>query len=248
MMKRLLSFLQIILLISPLVTLTAEANERQIQCKVVGISDGDTLTCLQDRKQLKVRLQHIDAPELAQPFGNKAKQALANLVFKKQVMIKTREYDRYGRLLGVVYDNGQNINLALVQQGMAWAYRQTEPMYEQAQSQAKTARKGLWQDLNPVDPADWRKQKQVNRQSNDQASTQANSPFRLFKTEKSTQVNNRHSQTLLGNGCQKKLTCSSFSHYNDAYRYFKQCNATYMDGNGDGIPCNRLYRKMKRNQ
>lgn len=152
-------FLYIFLLLTPLV----EATERQIVCKVVGISDGDTLTCLFERKPLKVRLQYIDAPENHQPFGNRAKQALAALVFKQPVTLKISGYDKYQRLLAEVYLQDKNVNLTLVEQGMAWAYRQSLPMYEQAQQQAQKKKIGLWRDPNPINPADWRKMSSSNK-------------------------------------------------------------------------------------
>lgn len=44
--------------------------------KVVVVADGDSITVLRNRKQVKVRVADIDAPEKAQPFGNRSKQAL----------------------------------------------------------------------------------------------------------------------------------------------------------------------------
>lgn len=146
--------------------LTATAQVRQLSCKVVGISDGDTLTCLHNRKPIKVRLLYIDAPESAQPFGTRAKQTLSALAFKKQVRLESSGYDRYQRLLAVVYDEqNRNLNLQLVKQGMAWAYRQTQPIYQQAQQQAQSAKIGLWQDKLPINPADWRANR-ANKQKN----------------------------------------------------------------------------------
>lgn len=137
-----------------------QAAERELACRVVGISDGDTLTCLLDRKPLKVRLLHIDAPEKNQPFGNKAKQALSALAFKREVTLHISGYDRYQRLLAVVYnERGENLNLKLVEQGMAWAYRETQPIYQFAEQQAQQVGVGLWQDPAPINPADWRKQR-----------------------------------------------------------------------------------------
>ena len=209
--------------------------ERTIDCKVVGISDGDTLTCLKERTQIKVRLLHIDAPESSQPFGNKAKQALSNLAFKKQVTLQSTGYDKYGRVLAVVYDRNVNINLKLVEQGMAWAYRQTQPIYEQTQEQARSRRIGLWNDARPIEPTEWRKTKGIGYQrSNDSNVVQTHKP--------------EYFGVMSGVDCSQKLTCKDFRHYTEAERYFRQCNVKRLDGDGDNIPCNSLYNKMRKHQ
>ena len=78
-----------------------------ISCKVVAISDGDTLTCLTaERAQIKVRLAEIDTPEKAQPYGQKSKAALSALVFGKQVTLAAQAKDRYGRTVARVSAGG----------------------------------------------------------------------------------------------------------------------------------------------
>ena len=68
---------------------------REIQCRVVAISDGDTFTCLlQNNKQIRVRLAQVDAPEKKQPYGDRSRQLLSQLIFKKNVKITSSEYDR----------------------------------------------------------------------------------------------------------------------------------------------------------
>lgn len=144
-------------LILPLVAPLAQ----RIPCQVVAIADGDTLTCLYQKQALKVRLKHIDAPEKGQPYGQRAKQALAGLVFRKSVQLEIEGLDKYRRLLAVVFEGSRNINLLLVEQGMAWAYLHTTPLYLHAQEQERNQRLGLWQDIRPLSPSEWRAAKRA---------------------------------------------------------------------------------------
>ena len=131
-----------------------------IEGKVVKIADGDTLTLLtSSNQQVKVRLAGIDTPERKQPFGNRAKQALANLAFQKQALIEVEAKDRYGRTVGVVFVDGLNVNAELVKQGMAWVYRKytDDKRLYTLESEAKQAKRGLWLDENPIPPWEWRR-------------------------------------------------------------------------------------------
>ena len=127
----------------------------------VGVADGDTITVLDaDKVQHKIRLTGIDAPEKKQPFGNRSKQSLSDMVFNKTVTVETDKRDRYGRELGKVLAGGVDVNLEQIKAGMAWhykAYERTQPVidrqsYADAENEAKAAKRGLWVDAEPVPP------------------------------------------------------------------------------------------------
>ncbi len=137
-----------------------------IEGKVVGITDGDSLTVLDaDHIQHKVRLAGIDAPEKGQAFGQKSKEVLSSCAYGHQVHIEGKKLDRYGRLIGKVLVKGQDCNLNQVKQGMAWHFKKYESeqapddrfIYSEAEIQAKNMKIGLWIDKDPVPPWDFRK-------------------------------------------------------------------------------------------
>jgi endonuclease YncB( thermonuclease family) len=79
-----------VLLILFALVLPASAQQQTITGKVVGVTDGDTITVLDDQKrQHKIRLDGIDAPESNQDFGSRAKQSLSDLVFGKTVTVSS---------------------------------------------------------------------------------------------------------------------------------------------------------------
>jgi endonuclease YncB( thermonuclease family) len=131
--------------------------------KVIHVADGDTITILDStNQQLKIRLSGIDAPEKAQAFGQRSKEYLSSLVQGKAVSIETTKKDKYGRHVGQVLLQGQDVNLEQLRAGLAWYYRQYEreltPELRQsyAMAEANEARMGLWSDAQPVPPWQWR--------------------------------------------------------------------------------------------
>jgi hypothetical protein len=93
-----------LLLACLLLILGVHAHAESLFGRVVGVSDGDTVTVLDATKAPhKVRLAGIDAPEKGQPFGQRAKENLSRLVFGKDVRVAWHKKDRYGRLVGTVW-------------------------------------------------------------------------------------------------------------------------------------------------
>lgn len=124
-------------------------------------TDGDTLTLLKGRIQVRVRLHGIDAPETGQDFGSRAKQAASDLVFGQTVTVHPHEIDRYGRTVAdVILPNGRSLNREMVGQGMAWwyrAYAAYDAPLASLEARAKGARRGLWSQPDPVPPWAWRR-------------------------------------------------------------------------------------------
>lgn len=145
----------------------ASALADTIEGKVVGITDGDTLTVLDgEHRQHHVRLMGIDAPEKRQAFGTRSREHLAGLAFHRDVVVEFTKHDRYGRVVGKVVVSGQNIGLAQIQAGFAWHYRQyareqlpaDRAAYAEAEASARLAGRGLWADEHPQAPWEFRQQ------------------------------------------------------------------------------------------
>ena len=91
--------------------------------RVVGVTDGDSITCLNgDKQPVKVRLNAIDAPERGQPFANKSQQLLSDMIFGKAVEVEELGTDRYKRTIGLVTIGELDVNHEMVAKGMAWHY------------------------------------------------------------------------------------------------------------------------------
>jgi endonuclease YncB( thermonuclease family) len=101
----------VLLLILGVSSLTAWAD--LIEGLVVAVADGDTITLLDsNRHQHKIWLAGIDAPEKAQPFGQRSKQHLAEMAFGKEAKADCYKVDRYDRDVCNVYVNGKDVGLA----------------------------------------------------------------------------------------------------------------------------------------
>lgn len=146
--------LLVLALLCPLPAFAAE-----LAGTVVGITDGDTLRLLVDRAEIVVRLDQIDAPEKAQPFGQRSRQSLAGLCFRKEARVIEHGRDRYGRTIGTVFVNGLDVNAEQVRRGMAWVYVRyaRDPGLVAVEREAREARRGLWADPAPVPPWEWRR-------------------------------------------------------------------------------------------
>jgi micrococcal nuclease len=128
--------------------------------RVVAIADGDTITVLRDRVSVKIRLHGIDAPEMGQPFGRRAREFAGDLVAGREVEVTRVDTDRYGRMVALIEVDGRVLNHEMVRAGLAWWYRKYAPrdeLLEEFEAAARDARRGLWRDGTPIAPWEWRK-------------------------------------------------------------------------------------------
>ena len=151
------------LLLFGLWSFTASADI--LEGRVAGVADGDTITLLDgNQQQHKICLAGIDAPEKAQPYGQRSKQYLADLAFGKDAKADCFKVDRYNRDVCTVHVGGKDVGPAQLDAGLAWWFRKyahEQPPkdrvdYQAAEDTAAADRTGLWQDKNPVPPWEWR--------------------------------------------------------------------------------------------
>lgn len=133
--------------------------------RVVAIADGDTLTLLDaTNTQHKIRLAGIDSPEKNQPFGQVCKQSLSGLTYNQAAQIDWNKLDRYGRVIGKVLVNGQDVNLEQIRLGCAWHYKkyqneqspEDQVSYARAEEEARAIGVGLWREGAAIPPWEWR--------------------------------------------------------------------------------------------
>lgn len=193
--------------------------------KVVRIADGDTLTVLVDDRQHKVRLVEIDAPERGQPFGQRARQALAELTHDKTVTVRFEERDRYGRILGEVMVDGISANRTLVASGYAWAYRHylKDKEYLALEQQARVQERGLWAHSDPVPPWQWRRGMRTPSGDSKPAELRPDAAKPIE--------------------CNAIKRCAEMRSCEEALIQLQQCGAKGIDGDNDGIPCEKLCRQ-----
>ena len=145
-----------------LVTMQAAAATRYTQPGVViRVVDGDTLWVKTSTgaRPLKVRIQGIDAPEICQLGGLLARDALKLKVWGQRVTVTSGAHDQYGRTVGTVHMQGQDIGRWMAGQGQAWvySYRSKKAIYSTEFSQAQAEQRGIFSAAAIEEPRIFRK-------------------------------------------------------------------------------------------
>lgn len=130
-----------------LVFLISGCTDVRETVRVNRVIDGDTIELITGEK---VRLLGINAPEINEPFYFEAKQRLTFLVERREILLESdiEDIDSYGRLLRYVFINGQNVNVLLVSEGLAYTYIFEDLKYKEelfsAENFARQTKRGLW--------------------------------------------------------------------------------------------------------
>lgn len=192
------------------------AHGEEFMAKVIAVMDGDTVLALRGAQKIKIRLANIDAPEKGQDFGTESRQALLDMVLRKQVRVNTQAIDSYGRVVAELSVDGRSVNEEQVRRGLAWEYMHFhgDQAFSVLQKEAQAARRGLWMQPDPTPPWEWRK------------THAATKPLRPV-TEKDY-------------ACGRKQRCAQMRSCDEANFYLIRCGVKSLDRNGDGVPCASL--------
>ena len=139
--------------------------ENEFDGRVLRVVDGDTVEVMRGSSEtVSVHLAGIDAPERDQEYGQEAAAALAGMLAGRTVRVRVLAVDRYKRPIVLLSLNGADVAESLVRSGSAWVYRkylsslpeELRSRYIAAENEARTQEAGLWADLEPVPPWEWR--------------------------------------------------------------------------------------------
>lgn len=156
-----------ILLLLSMLLLSGLATATELQCKVVEINSGDTISVVNGSGPMRVRLKAIDAPEMEQPLGDVARQHLSDLVMGKTVMVRLTGLSTDREIVGVVYLNKADIGQQMIRDGVAWYDESKDSgldererqLYVASEQAARSERRGIWQTDAPTPPWEFRQAK-----------------------------------------------------------------------------------------
>ena len=215
-----------------LAALASHAAPQLLEGKVTHVTDGDSLWVAPAAPgaPVELRLEGIDAPEICQAWGPEARAALSELVLGKEVSVKTVGRDMHGRTLGTVYLDTQNINKLMVQEGHAWStrYKYDRGPYVADERMAKALSRGLNRAGGAVMPRDFR---QLNGPCHaGAAAAPAPAPVAVAPVP-----------PVLNARCDGRKRCTQMRSCEEATWFLKNCPGMEMDGDGDGVPCERQW-------
>jgi endonuclease YncB( thermonuclease family) len=210
-----------------------------IDGRVTRVTDGDSVWLTPAAgPPLEVRLLGIDAPEGCQAWGPQARRALEAAALDRQAQVKTQGLDTHGRTLGTLLVDGVNINQQLVEEGHAWSsrFKWDQGPYVKQERMAKALSRGLFAAGGGVRPRDFRRDHGPCRDGEQPAPPAAPScPATPITATPAAPAQPGPFR------CDGRTRCTQMSSCAEATFFLRNCPGTEMDGDGDGVPCERQH-------
>ncbi|MEI6547472.1 MAG: thermonuclease family protein [Burkholderiales bacterium] len=155
----------------------------------INVQDGDSFVLRDDLgNRIRVRISGIDAPEKSQPFADRSRQHLRDLMRDVRIRLEPVKVDVFGRTVARVWvlsddgKSGRDAGLAQIEAGMAWHFKryrsdqhdQDAARYAKAEREARSAELGLWRDPSPEPPWEFRTRTKRNDTGESKARSVAN--------------------------------------------------------------------------
>jgi len=162
-MKRIIAALVVAVIVA---SFSNDGNAQSLHATLVSQSSGTAFAVLDSSEKLKrVKLTGVDAPERRQRFATESRQLASQWLGTKPIDIAIDGTDKDARILGRVVTDGRDVGLVLIEAGLAWCdpaddkllSEQIRTAYRAACEQAKSQRRGVWQEANPTPPWEYRR-------------------------------------------------------------------------------------------
>jgi endonuclease YncB( thermonuclease family) len=216
----------------------APAATRLQEGAVTRVGDGDSLSFAPTgQAAFELRLRDIDAPELCQPWGEQAHQALKLLALNKAATVQTAGHDKYGRTLGVLWVEGVDVGRRMVEEGHAWSLRtrwDRGPLMKQ-ERMAKALGRGLHAQAGAVAPADFR------RVHGPCTPGEATTPAAAGTAAPGPTTQRTGAPLNATFRCDGRTQCAQMSSCEEARFFLAVCPGVKMDGNRNGVPCEKQW-------
>lgn len=224
----------------------APPKDRRIEGTVVRVIDGDSLLLRatgDDTPPLEIRLQGIDAPEGCQAGGPAAREMLAGFVLERTVTAVTRGRDHYGRALATIDVDGLNVNQRMVAEGHAWSLRSRwdRGPYVAQERLALSLRRGLHAEPGAERPADFRRRHGPCQWPARDAPIPAVAPEVGRSAQAAAPGRVAPPAAAAGFRCDGRTHCAQMRSCEEATFFLRHCPGVKMDGNRDGVPCERQW-------
>jgi endonuclease YncB( thermonuclease family) len=203
--------------------------------QVSRIVDGDTLwlKTAPDAEPAVIRIEGIDAPESCQPGGADATQALTKLVLNRNVTVRIVARDEFARIVGKVFDGTVDVGDRMVRDGHAWSarFKYDRGPYVAEERMAIALKRGVHGEGGAVMPRDFRQRNGECPHAGFAPKKSAAAPAAIVTADASSRR------------CDGRTSCAQMTSCEEATWFVKNCPGVKMDGNHDGVPCEKQWCK-----